>query len=1130
MITRVQFQAPKALYATTGNLVLHQGNAQLSDIVAEVAGSTVEATGQIVNDRVEAVVTTAGVPLHPFAADLPGALSGRLVLSGPLSSFRPATVRAKGAVRFSQGLSLIQTPITAQVQWDGTQILVPQAQATGFTAHGRIGAQLEGSQAPQITTLDLHVQAQDYDVQALGPLGLPPEIALTGRADVRGQLTGTLTTPKLQAALQVKQLAVQNLGFASPLIGRLDYDQRQGVDLTVVGGGDLLQLALDSTFQPQSFDIRWNQATVTGTPQDEQLSVSVRHFPLIALQFSPLANAGLGPVSGVASGDFEVNLDDRHLQGGVVIAQPGMGPLQGDLFTGRVGYAGTVATLKQGALLQGDNHYQLEATLTPGAQPQFEGELHIRQAQIADVLAGVAAVTTAPGQTEQSSSIEGTAADVQTTPINLAQAPLYTQLLRLTELEQLFANQQSEVPPPDPFPDLTDLNGKFAGDIQFSGTSQTDLRASFDLQGETFTWGKYTLEEVIATGTWGEAGLTLEPFQIKAGDSFVAFSGRIGEQEQSGQLTLANLPVQEFTPLLALPFDVSGNLGGTTTLAGSLIDPTLSGELSLTDATLNQIPINLAQLNFDYDQSRLGFEGKAQLDRPESIILAGSIPYQWPFAAKNVPSNNQIDVTLEVDEQALALLNLFSDQVTWKAGNSSLNVLASGTLEQPIIQGALTLENVTLQSQFLSEPLTQVNGTIEFDRDRLLLPRLTGNYNEGELVATGSLPIFDATVVPQQPTEVPGAQTPEGRPCPQSGPSVPLSAQPLTVCLQDLDLNLDLYRGQIDGELLVQGTALNPTLGGTVTLDGGQVLLAQAAAQAASPPNVTADLGSAETDTALQFADLTVQLGEDVRILQPPLLDFVASGDLTLNGSVNDPKPKGTIKFRRGKVNLFTTLFLVDRRPSNRNVVQFDPQSGTDPNLDISLVTTVTSAISGRTTTLNEFDTRSTNASALDSIRIRANVKGRASELINNFDQVVELTSSPNRDRQEIVALLGGGFTEPLERGETGVALANLAGSAVSTGVQNLLSDALGSRVRLRAFPILIPDDETGDRAVLQFGGELGYDVTDRFSVSALQVLTGSDRATLFNLSYDINDELRARTAIGTDAEAVGILEFRLRF
>jgi translocation and assembly module TamB len=1099
--TRTQFQAPEALYPTKGQITLRQGKATLEKIVARVAGADLNIRGQIVDDQVEAIATTAGIPLQPFSPELSGHLSGQLTLAGPFSTFSPATVRAQGSVRFSQGLSLIQDPITAQVRWDGTQILVPQATAPGFWAKGWVGAQLEGLEAPKITTLDLQVQAQAYDLQALSTLGIP-EIALQGRADVQGHLTGTLMAPHLQASLQVNPLVVQDLAFATPLVGSLNYDAEDGIDLNLDGGRDRLHLALTSTLEPQSFDIRWNQATAHGHSSGEQLQVNIRRFPLAALRVSPFADYGLGPISGLASGEFDVHWGDRSFQGGLVIVQPGVGPLRGDLFTGYLRYTNAVAQLERGALIQGENHILMNGTLEPGPDPKFAGHLQIQQAQIANVLTALDILTSNSEGFTPVPTVYGTAADVQTTPINLAQAPIFTQIQRLAELEDLFARQQQQAPPPFPFPELSDLKGKFEGNIQVSGTAKTGVQAEFALQGQSFAWGEYALDRVAATGTWGASGLTLEPLRIESGESFVAFAGRLGEQEQSGQLTLDKLPIQELTPLLKLPVDVSGHLGGTTTLSGSLLNPRLTGRLQLTDALLNQRPVDLAETTFTYDQGRLNFEGRAKIEQPDPIVVTGSIPYQLPFAAVG-PSSDQLEVKGTIANQGLSLLNLFTDQVTWVDGSGNLDIFASGTLAQPVIQGELNLNNVTLQSQLLTDPLTQISGQIQFDRNHIIIPKLTGTYNEGQILATGSLPLFELN------------------------PLAPSLAQPLTVNLNKLDLNLDLYQGKIDGYLLVQGTALQPLLGGSVTLDSGQVLLTQATPSLASPvipPGAPTPTNPAST---LQFQDLLVKLGDGVRVHQPPLLDFLATGNLTLRGSVTNPLPQGQIQFRKGKVNLFTTLFLLDRR--RQNIAQFDPRFGTDPYLNLGLVTTVTSAIN-RTTTLNELETRFTNASAIDSIRIRANVDGRASDLINNFDQIVELSSSPNRERQEIVALLGGGFTDPLERGETGVALANLAGSAVSTGVQNLLSDALGSRVTLRAFPLLIPDDQNKDRSVLQFGGELGYNVTDRFSVSALQVLTDSDRPILFNFSYDINDQLRVRSVIGADGEAAGVLEYRLQF
>lgn len=96
--------------------------------------------------------------------------------------------------------------------------------------------------------------------------------------------------------------------------------------------------------------------------------------------------------------------------------------------------------------------------------------------------------------------------------------------------------------------------------------------------------------------------------------------------------------------------------------------------------------------------------------------------------------------------------------------------------------------------------------------------------------------------------------------------------------------------------------------------------------------------------------------------------------------------------------------------------------------------------------------------------------------------------------------------------------------------MQQALNDALGSRASFRAFPVLLPNQNNNQSAVLAFGAELGFDITDRFSASVLQILTGVDEPTLFNLSYEINNQIRARSSISSEGEAVGVLEYRIQF
>ncbi len=81
--------------------------------------------------------------------------------------------------------------------------------------------------------------------------------------------------------------------------------------------------------------------------------------------------------------------------------------------------------------------------------------------------------------------------------------------------------------------------------------------------------------------------------------------------------------------------------------------------------------------------------------------------------------------------------------------------------------------------------LTDVTGTIRFDRDRLQVERLTGQFSQGQVVATG-IPIF-------------------------AGSPVTPGAAPLTVDLNNLALQLEgLYTGGVNGNVMITGAVQDP--------------------------------------------------------------------------------------------------------------------------------------------------------------------------------------------------------------------------------------------------------------------------------------------------------------------------------
>lgn len=412
-------------------------------------------------------------------------------------------------------------------------------------------------------------------------------------------------------------------------------------------------------------------------------------------------------------------------------------------------------------------------------------------------------------------------------------------------------------------------------------------------------------------------------------------------------------------------------------------------------------------------------------------------------------------------------------------------------------------------SKALPEDLTNVNGTVLFERDRLrVADAVTGQLGQGEVQVTGVLPLqyalseFD-----------PDAQT------------------PLTVSLNDLAIDLnDLYDGGVNGTVTVTGSALAPVIGGDILLSNGRILIPgqEAAgpagtATAALPQN--GQSGQSNLFRPPQYSALRVRLGDRLRVTYDPVLSFVVRGDLDVSGTQLDPLLDGRVYLRSGQVNLFTTQFNLERGYSS--TADFSSERGLDPFLDVQLVTSVPEVTRFPSTTPSAFpnseivDTATAgDFGAIQTVRVQARVNGPASQL---FEEL-ELTSSPRRSETEILALLGGiGNLQ----GSATTALASIAGSPLLNGIQNLVNDTFGIS-DFRLFPTTIISDDARTTS-LALATELGFDITRNLSVSVLQLLTVRE-PTQFSLRYRLTDQLLLRGSTNLNGEGRAVLEFETRF
>ncbi|HEY9709387.1 MAG TPA: hypothetical protein V6D48_14380, partial [Oculatellaceae cyanobacterium] len=522
-----------------------------------------------------------------------------------------------------------------------------------------------------IEGLNLNVRATDLNLQQL-PAALPDAVKLAGRADFDGRIAGTPTAPNVNGNLRLRNFVAGGLAFEPLLAGTVNVNPEQGVNLQLNGTEDRINVALASNYQPISFLVRTRGAVATGTRSGQELLVSVQNFPIDTIKtLAPTTPIASQPVSGRLSGELAVNLNTYGVSGNVAIANPIFASLKGDSFTGAFQYTNGVITLTDGQFKQGENQYLLSGNITQTPNgPQFQAQLQVAQGELKEVLTALQIFDLRDLTRGFSAPVFGKAADVEVTQVGLPEAPLQTQLRRLSEIEALITQEREQREANSPLPDIAEAKGQFTGTVSVVGSLASGITTEFDIEGQNWEWGPYSTKKVIAQGNFKDGTLTLLPLRFESDNSLLSYSGTIGGDEQSGQLQLRNIPIAQLTEVLKLPpaIGFTGSLDATATLSGSIKNPQARGELSLTDATINQTPVQSAQGSFSYNNARLNFGSNVLIAKTDPITIDGSIPFKLPFAAVE-PTNNQLSLNIDVQNEGLAFLNLLSGgQVSWVNG------------------------------------------------------------------------------------------------------------------------------------------------------------------------------------------------------------------------------------------------------------------------------------------------------------------------------------------------------------------------------------------------------------------------------------------------------------------------------
>ncbi|KAI3718710.1 hypothetical protein L6452_19592 [Arctium lappa] len=738
-------------------------------------------------------------------------------------------------------------------------------------------------------------------------------------------------------------------------------------------------------------------------------------------------------------------------------------------------------------------------------------------------------------------------------------------------------------------PGLAELKGRWRGSLDASGGGNGDTMADFDFQGEEWEWGTYKTQRVLAAGAYSnDDGLRLEKMFIQRDNATIHADGTLLGPKTNLHFAVLNFPVS-LVPTLGQVLESSANevvhslrqllapikgiLHMEGDLRGNLAKPECDVQVRLLDGAIGgidlgraeivasltstsrflfnakfepiiqnghvhiqgSIPVNLVQNNFsdeedlEKDKTEASWapgwvKGKngsmdesndKKLSRNEEgwdTQLAESLKgLHW-----NVLDVGEVRVDADVKDGGMMLLTALSPYANWLNGSAEVTLQVRGTVEQPMLDGSASFHRATISSPILRKPLTNFGGIIIMDSNRLCIRSLESRVSRrGKLSVKGNLPL--------RRTEA------------SLGDKIDLKCEVLEVRAKNI------LSGQVDTQLQVTGSILQPDICGNIKLSHGEAYLPhEKGGGAPSISRETSDSSSmpsggynqvvaskyvsrflnlkpATSNTPFQqpsgkqdevkkgmgqvsskpkldihLTDLKLVLGPELRIVYPLILNFAVSGELELNGIAHPKllKPKGVLMFENGDVNLVATQVRLKRE--HLNTAKFEPDNGLDPMLDLALVG-------------SEWQFR---------------IQSRATKWQDNL--VVTSTRSVEQDvlsPSEAARVFESQLAESILEGDGQLAFKKLATATLETLMPRIEGKGEFGHARWRLvyapqIPSLLSVDPTVDplkslASNISFGTEVEVQLGKRLQASVVRQMKDSEMAMQWTLIYQLTSRLR---------------------
>ncbi|MEE3719364.1 translocation/assembly module TamB domain-containing protein [Tumidithrix elongata RA019] len=1179
-----QFDAPQATYPASGEVLIADNVATIrnTSVLFPIGAIAVSGTYNLAGGAWQAQLTSSGIPISAFAAGQKGTVEGVLNLNSPSGSFAPTNITANADLRLPQGIAAIPDPITANLAWDGKDLLVPNLQVGGYlTAQGRVNLAFDAQKMPNgIAGLDLDLNSHNVSVSRLASFVPALSGQTSGVANFNGKLAG----------------AIDNLQIAGAL--RLD-----NVSLPPLAAAFLAQSGMIGAI-PSNGVLSFN-GTINGAVSSPKLAGSLRlaGVKINQVEFDSLTFSGAVDrivSASQISGDVQLN----GLKVNQVSFDPRLvGRLDFDLQQGLAldirGNRDRIAARLDSRFQPLDFSLRLGDATATGSRVGEDG----RRLNVAVKDVPLALVASMLGQDNVDGKLSSQlVVDYGNLPSAIGEVvverPRFGRVLadRLVA-KVLYSNGTLEIKDGK-------LQVKGIGSTEYKFSLAYNPAADVELRGQVdIDQGK--VQDILATLQWADfsdvaRGITL-PKARAALLQPVRPIGVVGVP--------LNAQLQYLAQLQSRKDQQETNAANNNTLpALSEFKGQLNGSVQFSRSKQDglRVGFNLVGKQFEYGKfavDNVAMKGqflKNVLSLETVKLQSGNSLGQITNARVGLLEQSGKIELVNFPIEALRPLPIFNAIPVDITGNVNGTAVIAGNLFNPQASGKLTLADASINRQ----PIESVGGEFAYNNGRLNFKALMRVSGPEALNISGDVPL-----------RLPFALVSPGN---KIALNINVRNEGLGF-INVLNQPVRWVNGIGSASLIVSGTTRSPIVEGKILLDKaviqvaglpgdltdvqGEVtfssdrfksdlkgkfsdgnlaakgviaisdrgLIKEGSQDFANPLQVTAerlklnirDISSNNfngtllikgaalspilsgeiqladgrfviTDQApdnnqdsevpdVSFDKLMVKL-QDMQVTRAPLFNFLTEGNLEVNGSLRDIRPAGRIKVTRGQFNAISARFRLDR--SYDNYAEFTPAQGLNPNLNVRVAGSVpelTRIPIANQNPINAFNPNEVPVSNLGSqktLKVQATVTGNA----NNPN--VTLTSSPPRNQSEILAAIGGGL---LQGGADPTAsLANLAGGTII----NFLQDTVGDALSLAEFNLTptTSDPKKGGTTTLGLAAEAAIDLSNNFSASLRAVINDPSQPTTYGIRYRLNPNTLIRANTDSQGNTGAAIEFEARF